>query len=284
MKKLAFCAALLALLLCACRAKPMPQIVEEPDRGESQPAQQTTQTPEEPQEPADWELESQPATEEPATPEEPAIDAALVGKWFNQDGDGVLTIYASGGFELARGETLDYGELSYSEEERNQWIGGPHYDFYTEGHELLAYAVSLEEDGTLAFLEGAGAERYTHQAPSAQITVLWAEELEGDYDEALQDGGEYGVRVAFVTDRTVSQFQILALNFTGMDEHDRAVFEKETVYTRDLLTPERPLVVTLSFYGEIPNNGIRFTDQDGTERFLTLNQSGFDGSLELLEE
>lgn len=48
-------------------------------------------------------------------------------------------------------------------------------------------------------------------------------------------------------------------------------------------TPERPLEASLVFLGDIPNNGISFTDADGNVKYCAVDMSGMDGSLILWE-
>jgi len=60
-------------------------------------------------------------------------------------------------------------------------------------------------------------------------------------------------------------------------------FDVEELYTLDRLTADRPLVVSTTFYGLIPNNGISYVDETGTTRFFAVDMSGEDGSLYLWE-
>ena len=66
-------------------------------------------------------------------------------------------------------------------------------------------------------------------------------------------------------------------------QNDTLTYSARELYTLTSLTPERPLVVTMVFYGDTPNNGISYVDANGQVRRFALGQSGMDGSLYLNE-
>ena len=122
--------------------------------------------------------------------------------------------------------------------------------------------------------------------PSAPVRALWEFELPGghaDYTSVVSNSSEYAVRLAFVAEETVTDVQFLALQLEDIDASGRPVFSEETLYTQPELTPELPLVAELAFPGDLPAYGLRYTDPAGAIRFFALSQSGFDGSLKLIE-
>lgn len=42
-----------------------------------------------------------------------------------------------------------------------------------------------------------------------------------------------------------------------------------------------PIMVVMTFFGSIPNNGFSYTDKDRTTRKFTVNLSGKDGRVEI---
>ena len=76
---------------------------------------------------------------------------------------------------------------------------------------------------------------------------------------------------------------MLALILEDADEQGTLTFAAQELYVQDVLAPERPLVVNMTFYGAIPNYGISYVDAGGTERRFAVEVSGEDGSLLLLE-
>ena len=88
------------------------------------------------------------------------------------------------------------------------------------------------------------------------------------------------VQIVFTTDRTVRNVRILSL-FAGADDEGNLQFEQSVLHRQSTLTPDRPLVVATTFYGDLPNNGIAYTDADGAEKQFAVEISGEDGSLGL---
>ena len=117
-----------------------------------------------------------------------------------------------------------------------------------------------------------------------QVRAQWAKDaLSGyaSYDSFIADQGEYAVKVLFSVSRNVKDFKVLAL--TPQMQNDTLTYSVRELYTLKSLTPERPLVATMVFYGDTPNNGISYVDANGQVRRFALGQSGMDGSLYLNE-
>ncbi len=121
---------------------------------------------------------------------------------------------------------------------------------------------------------------------SANITLYRAEDkLDAftSYDEFTADATQPQTGVLFVTDVPIDNFQVLALTLESIDDSGVTTFSTEVLYTLERLTPKRPFVVNLTFYGPIPSYGISYLDRDGIERVYSIDMSGEDGSLYLTE-
>lgn len=121
---------------------------------------------------------------------------------------------------------------------------------------------------------------------TASVEARWADEALGAYtayDTFIVDTSDARSRVLFTTDSDVTDFRLLALELEDVAENGAMTFAARELYQQDSLTPERPLVVELTFYGDLPGYGIAFVDRSGAERCLTLELSGMDGSLLLCE-
>lgn len=142
------------------------------------------------------------------------------------------------------------------------------------------------------------AQKNETDAIPARVNAAWAKDVLTVYDKydeyyadaaldaALGADMETTVEaeaVAFFTDREVTGFKVMALEFEEADENGNIVFSAETLYRQKRLMPERPLVVTAPFYGTIPGWGISYRDADGRTRSFAVTVSGEDGSV-LLEE
>lgn len=77
--------------------------------------------------------------------------------------------------------------------------------------------------------------------------------------------------------------QVLALTLENVDEDGHMTFSTQALYTLEALTPERPLVVAMTFYGAIPHYGISYVDGNGAVRSFAVEMSGEDGSIVLWE-
>ena len=55
--------------------------------------------------------------------------------------------------------------------------------------------------------------------------------------------------------------------------------KKVEKYKLDKLTADTPVRAGLNFYGDTPNNGYMFTDDNGVDHLYVIEQSGMDGSL-----
>ena len=121
-------------------------------------------------------------------------------------------------------------------------------------------------------------------AESAKITLTWAENYEGDLDALTDCSAVENPQTAFVitADRAVSGLQILSLYEASFGDDGQYTFSRDAVYSQDSLTPDAPLVVNATFYGDTPNIGIRYIDTDGSEKTYAIDVSGMDGSLYLL--
>lgn len=103
------------------------------------------------------------------------------------------------------------------------------------------------------------------------------------FDEFIDYPSQYQVNLVFTTDVEVTEFKFLSLSFVDVDENGGMKFDVEELYTAAQLTPERPLVIRMTFVGDIPDRGISYRDTDGNIKYYALGMSGENGSL-LLEE
>ena len=90
-------------------------------------------------------------------------------------------------------------------------------------------------------------------------------------------------KIILSTNATVRDFKVLALSNGDVDDDGNMHFDVQELYTLDRLTADRPLVVSTTFYGLIPNNGISYVDETGATRTFAVDMSGEDGSLDVWE-
>ncbi|MBR4014625.1 MAG: hypothetical protein IKI88_00285 [Anaerotignum sp.] len=193
-----------------------------------------------------------------------------------------ITIYPNGGFLLHENEEQFDGYLVYTEEDGDGlWETGPRYEMYLENNEQLygdAY-LALDENhpGKLSYCVGGGAVLFTRDLP---VMANWpADTYLSAYDGFIADASDAATQVVFSAAKELKDFQVLALSPQETD--GEITFSTVVLYTQDSLTPQRPLVVNMAFFGTMPNNGISFVDTNGQTKRFTVNISGKDGSLEL---
>lgn len=104
-----------------------------------------------------------------------------------------------------------------------------------------------------------------------------------EYDKYIADMAEERQEVLFMVKSEVKDFKVLSLFLQDMDESDKVNFDVTELYRLDKLTPDRPLLVVMTFYGDIPNNGVSYVDATGTTKRFTVQISGEDGSVKLTE-
>ncbi len=122
------------------------------------------------------------------------------------------------------------------------------------------------------------------EAHPKALKALWAEEAqltEGMYDSFIAYEGENAASVVFYAEHPLSGIRFMHLEH-DINENGEMHFDEKVVYTQNTLTPERPLLVQLVFYGDMPNNGISFVDAQGIVHSCALSVSGEDGSLQLI--
>ncbi len=125
-------------------------------------------------------------------------------------------------------------------------------------------------------------------AAAIEITPA-TDELLAQYascDEIDASWDEYGVKLLLTTDRTLRDFNLFSLIWDEAAGKLVVPAEGSELYrAAELaeLTPDKPLVVWVSFPGVFPTVGFSFTDADGAFKSFHIIQSGEDGSVLLLE-
>lgn len=96
----------------------------------------------------------------------------------------------------------------------------------------------------------------------------------GDFSRCIVDDGEHSVQLMILPHETLRDVSFEMLYWDG----ERLAVESICdVYPE--LSPARPLVADVVFYGDMTTYGISFTDAYGAERRFAISMSGMDGSL-----
>lgn len=92
-----------------------------------------------------------------------------------------------------------------------------------------------------------------------------------------------GVMLRLTVDAPVTDLRVLALTLKNIDKNGKAEFNEEEKILVGEVKPEDIILIDMTMIGDIPNNGISYTDTDGTVKRFSVNMSGKDGSLFLLK-
>ena len=295
----------LSMSLCACGATPEKSAPAAPVGDEPAP-EEVYEVPDDEMEPQISDAESPELGAETEIPElgaeleaevpdsdsaAPADFSTLAGTWHADESGTILTIYGNGGFELNEAEDTYEGSLVYTDTDGDLWESGPRYELYLENNERVPncyFALDDAQPGKLVYAVGGGAELFSrgdsaYDENGIVVRVQWANETWTDCDQFTAYSGDYEVGIIFSASRTLRDFKVLSISLEDVDEDGMPVFSVLELYTQDALTPERPLFVQTSFPGDMPTNGISYLDDDGTTRYFSVSESGFDGSLILSE-
>ena len=180
------------------------------------------------------------------------------------------------------------------------WAGGMYLD--ADGrlcaYEQYTYFVTKGESGDFPpyrFLfwdlyngetEEAGKEhalQRIRQAFEPAVQAHWAEDVLvglSDYHEVSVSTAEPLARVLLSCEYAVRDFKVLGIEASMSSSLS---FFTEELYALDELSPDRPLLLNMTFYGLLPYYGVSYVDDSGETISYSINMSGEDGSVILTE-
>ena len=120
---------------------------------------------------------------------------------------------------------------------------------------------------------------------AATLTVQWAEDVTDLRNETglILSEDEPLSRAVIFTDAAVREFKALALSDPEVDDDGNLSFAAAERYGIGVLEPEHPVLLTLTFYGDLPGWGVSYMDETGKIRTFALDVSGEDGAAVLTE-
>ena len=180
------------------------------------------------------------------------------------------------------------------------WVGGMYLD--ADGrvcaYEQYTYFVTKGESGDFPpyrFLfwdlyngetEEAGKEhalQRIRQAFEPAVQAHWAEDVLvglSDYHKVSVSTAEPLARVLLSCEYAVKDFKVLGIEASMSSSLS---FFTEELYALDELSPDRPLLLNMTFYGLLPYYGVSYVDDSGETISYSINMSGKDGSVILTE-
>ena len=137
-------------------------------------------------------------------------------------------------------------------------------------------------DESAAPTETAAPAQTTEESGPVEVTVHWADAVPQDLLKAQQYTAiedEFSTLVLFKSNRTAKDFRFLGLELVDFDDDGNASFRCETLVKIDAIAPNQPAAIRTAFFGDIPNNGFSFVDENGQTQYYTLSISGENGAL-----
>lgn len=115
------------------------------------------------------------------------------------------------------------------------------------------------------------------------VTAIFAQDTLVDLTNAERftaDNSDDAQEVVFFANfGDVYDFEFCEIKWLDESDGGESDIEFVPLYTTDALTTNTPLVVTMTFWGDIPSYGITYTDSDGAEHTGTISLNGMDGSV-----
>ena len=96
----------------------------------------------------------------------------------------------------------------------------------------------------------------------------------GNYHEFIADNVEGMQKIAIRAKEEVSAFALMDMELT-----DKGMQFGNTLYTQERLTPDKPLVIGVVFWGDLTTYGVSFMNAGGQPEFYTLSISGRNGDV-----
>lgn len=104
-----------------------------------------------------------------------------------------------------------------------------------------------------------------------------------NYNEYIHEESEYQVKVAITAEELVTDLKIYSLELDNSSTDASLCFQTLQVNDYQALTPKKPLVIGMVFWGDLPTVGISYVDGTGKEYAYGIEMSGADGSIKLVE-
>lgn len=113
------------------------------------------------------------------------------------------------------------------------------------------------------------------------ISVGWedGDKTRFDCPVVIVDSSNSKSKIRLRFDESVSNFEIMHIQITDISDDGKLTYDSQTCYNKEKIDAGEEMVLQISFPGDIPNHAIKFTDEKGQQRVLSIYTSGYDGSV-----
>lgn len=151
-------------------------------------------------------------------------------------------------------------------------IGMDEFDAFAQGYRDKAVTIPMISLSAL------------QQKDPLPVSAKWANksDLPETFEEFTADQTNASVKIIFSAEDCVRNFKLLSLTFRDASEDGTLLFDTQDLVTYESLNSSTPLVIEMTFFGDIPNYGISYIGENDTPYRFALAENGKDGSLILL--
>lgn len=128
------------------------------------------------------------------------------------------------------------------------------------------------------------------EEPDAEVSYVYATLIDytgADLTNAQKftaDNSEYETEVVFLAAGEITDFAFCSVETIDYTDEGTYKAELKPMHTIVTLNKNEPLIVTMTFWGDIPSYGITYTDSEGTNHSELITLSGEDGSVVLMAQ
>lgn len=178
---------------------------------------------------------------------------------------------------VARPDLMIYEEPGYDYSETGVLLDPGAYEIAEEAvdAEGIRWGKLASGDGWIDLDKAAKEVRILLTMESATEQTIGGDE----YHEAVLSTSENAVKLLFR-----AQEKLTGLCVTTMDFSDNGLFPAGELYALAKQTPQKPLVLTVAFPGDLTTYGLLYTDESGKEHTCILYPSGRNGAIVLQEK
>ena len=214
---------------------------------------------------------------------EPEPLELFAGAWVSENGATELRIEGDGSFDLTMGGSGYAGTLEWTDKEAGLWASGGRYALIlADGTPMTGEGYVIRDGDWLALCIGGGAEKMLRDGLIGVRKVEEGADLPA-HDAFAADHGEYAADVLIEAYAKVTDFRVYALKSDGVLADGNPDFTMTELYRYASFTPEKALVLTMTFGEILPTYGFSYRDAAGNFHMYGIVESGMDGSAEITE-
>lgn len=104
-----------------------------------------------------------------------------------------------------------------------------------------------------------------------------------DYDEFVYEEDDYAGTLVFSASKSVKNFKLYKISKMDTNEYGGFDYFGSEIYSSDKLSSKKPLLVTLLFYGDMPEYAFSYEDGDGNTIYYIYQLSGNEAGIDMLQ-